>query len=53
MTDQEKLAKCREVLKFYATNDIHTVDFDFTDNGRRAREVLAETEVPGVPPPVE
>lgn len=32
--------RLRAALRFYATNDIHSVDFNWQDNGRIARKTL-------------
>ena len=38
--DKLELARAREVISFYATNDIHSINFDYADNGKRARAYL-------------
>lgn len=37
---EQENARLRETLRFYANNDIHSVSFDFRDNGARARAAL-------------
>lgn len=34
-----------EALKFYDSNDIRSINFDYTDNGEKARQALASVGV--------
>jgi len=38
-----KLEIAIEALKFYSENDIGTIDFNFTDNGKIALKALKDT----------
>ena len=38
----DALEKRTEALKWYATNDIHSLHFDWSDNGSKARAALEE-----------
>jgi hypothetical protein len=41
-----QLAVAKRALEFYSVNDIHSVNFDFTDNGKIAKDALAAISAP-------